>query len=118
MLSVLAPQVGRMRPDNIKMGDEMPKYIALCNWTDQGIKNVKDSPARLDAAKALAKKLGGSVVDFYMTMGGHDMVVIVDALDDESVAKFNLTLGMAGNIRTTTLKAFSEDEYRKVIGAL
>lgn len=101
-----------------QQGTKMAKYIALCSWTDQGIKNVKDSPARLDAAKALAKKLGGSVTDFYMTMGGHDMVVVVDALDDESVAKFNLMLGMGGNIRTTTLKAFSEDEYRKVIAAL
>jgi len=96
----------------------MAKYIALCNWTDQGIKNVKDSPARLDAAKALAKKLGGSVVDFYMTMGGHDMVVVVEAPDDEAVAKFNLLLGMGGNVRTTTLKAFAEADYRKVIAAL
>jgi uncharacterized protein with GYD domain len=96
----------------------MAKYIALCNWTEQGIKSVKDSPSRLDTAKALATKLGGNIDTFYMTMGTHDMVVVIDMPNDETVAKFNLMLGMAGNLRTTTLKAFGEADYRKVIAAL
>ena len=96
----------------------MARYIELLNWTDQGVKNVKDSPKRLDAARALAKKMGCEVREFYMTTGACDMVVIVDAPDDEAVAKFNLTLAMGGNVRTTTLKAFPEDAYRKIIGGL
>ena len=96
----------------------MARYIELLNWTDQGVKNVKDSPKRLDAARQLAKKLGCEVREFYMTTGACDMVVIVDAPDDEAVAKFNLTLAMGGNVRTTTLKAFPEDAYRKIIGSL
>jgi len=96
----------------------MPRYIALMNWTDQGVKNVKDSPKRLDAARAAAKKAGCEIHDVYMTMGKWDLVAIVDAPSDELVAKFNLTLAMGGNVRTTTLKAFSEDSYRRIIGEL
>jgi uncharacterized protein with GYD domain len=94
------------------------KYIALINWTDQGIKNVKDSAKRLDAARELAKKLGGSVSDAYLTIGQYDMVVMLDAPDDETAARFNLTLASGGNVRTTTLKAFPEDAYRKIIASL
>ena len=96
----------------------MAKYIALMNWTDQGIKNVKESPGRLDAARGLAKKLGCEMHDFYMTIGSYDMMVIMDAPDDETVAKFILMTGAGGNVRTTTLKAFSEDAYRKIVGSL
>ncbi len=96
----------------------MPKYIELINWTDQGVKSVKDSPARLDAARAMAKKMGIDVKEFYMTAGAVDMVVISEAPDDETMARFNLTLAMGGNVRTTTLKAFSEDSYRKIVAAL
>jgi uncharacterized protein with GYD domain len=96
----------------------MAKYIVLLSWTDQGIKNVKDSPKRLDAARELAKKMGGSIGETYLTMGAYDLVVVVDAPDDEAMAKFNLTLGSGGNVRTTTLKAFSEDAYRKIVASL
>ena len=96
----------------------MAKYILLTNWTDQGIKNVKDSPKRLDAAKALAKKLGGELRKFYMTIGAYDVVVVLEAPDDDAAAKFALTLGSAGNVRTTTLKAFSEPSYRAILGSL
>lgn len=96
----------------------MAKYIALASWTAEGAKNIKDSPARLDAAKALAKKLGCELQQFYMTIGSHDMVVIMEAPDDETMAKFALNLARGGAIRTTTLKAFSEDSYRKIIGSL
>lgn len=96
----------------------MATYILLMNWTDQGIKNVKDSPKRLDAARGLAKKHGCELRDFYMAIGKYDMIAVLEAPDDEAAAKFALTTAGGGNIRTTTVKAFSEDAYRKVIGAL
>jgi len=96
----------------------MARYIMLVNWTDQGIRNVKDSPKRLDAARDIAKGLGADVKEFYMTMGDHDMVVVVEAPTDEAVAKFVLRLGGAGNVRTKTLKAFAETEYRSIVGSL
>ena len=96
----------------------MARYILLMNWTDQGVKNVRESPGRLDAGRALAKKLGCEIREFYMTAGAADMVAIVEAPDDSTLAKFNLTLAMGGNVRTTTLKAFPEDDYRKFIGSL
>jgi uncharacterized protein with GYD domain len=96
----------------------MAKYIALVNWTDQGVKSVKDSPGRLDAARGLAKKLGCEMREFFMTIGACDMVAIMDAPDDETMAKFALTLASGGNVRTTTLKAFPEDVYRKIVGSI
>lgn len=96
----------------------MAKYVILTCWTEQGIRNIKDSAARLDAARALAKKMGCTLGDFYMTTGATDMAIIAEAPDDETMARFNLTLAMGGNIRTTTMKAFSEDSYRKIIGSL
>lgn len=96
----------------------MATYIALASWTDQGIKNVKESPKRLDAGRDLAKKLGCELKQFYMTIGPYDMVVIMEAPNDEAAAKFALSLAAAGNVRTTTLKAFPEDAYRKIIAAL
>ncbi len=96
----------------------MSAYILLMNYTQQGIENVKESPARLDKARDLLQTLGGEVKDFYLTMGSHDIVVVIDAPDDETVAKFVLTAGSHGNVRTTTLKAFSEDEFRSIIGSL
>ncbi len=96
----------------------MARYIMLANWTDQGVKNVKDSPGRLDAAKALAKKMGCEIREFYMTVGAYDMVVTAEGPDDETFAKFALTIAMGGNLRTTTLKAFPEDVYRKIISSL
>ena len=96
----------------------MAKYILLVNWTDQGIKNVKDSPKRLDGARDLAKKCGCEMQEFYMTIGAYDMVATMEAPNDEAMAKFALTLGAGGNVRTTTLKAFPEDAYRKIIGSL
>ena len=96
----------------------MGKYVMLADWTAAGIANVKDSPSRLDAARKLAKTLGGKLGDFYMTMGGHDMMAIVDMPNDAAMASFALKLGGGGYIRTHTLKAFSEKEYRQVIGGL
>ncbi len=96
----------------------MSTYFILANWTEQGIKAVKASPKRLRAAKRLAKDCGVKFRSFHMTLGQYDIVVSVEAPDDEAVARFALALGSAGNVRTTTLKGFTEQEYRKIIESL
>lgn len=96
----------------------MATYIMLMNWTDQGAKSVKDSPKRLDSARQVARKAGCELRDFYMVMGKHDMVAILEAPNDESAAKFTLSVAGTGNVRTTTMKAFSEAEYRNVMQSL
>ena len=96
----------------------MPTYIGVYNYTEQGIKNVKESPARLDAAKKLVADLGGKLKAFYLTMGIFDIVVIVEAPDDEAAAKFALTLSAGGNVSGQTLKAFEETDYRRIISEL
>ncbi len=96
----------------------MPSYIILTTYTDQGIRNIKESPNRLDAAKTLASDLGGELTQFHLTMGAYDIVVLAEFPDDEAMARFTLALGSRGNVRTTTLKAFTEAEYRQVIAAL
>ncbi len=96
----------------------MPTYIGFANHTDQGIRNVKDSPKRLDAAKALAKDLGGELKQFYLTMGAYDIVIVLDLPGDDAAAKFALSLCSRGNVRTTTVKAFTEAEYRDIVASL
>jgi uncharacterized protein with GYD domain len=96
----------------------MPTYISLCSWTQQGIEKVKDSPARLDAAKKAFKAAGGELKQFYLTMGRCDMVIISEAPNDEAAAKAALTVAQHGSVRTETLRAFTEDEYRKLLGSL
>lgn len=92
----------------------MSKYILLLNWTEQGLKAIKNSGARYDAAKELASKSGCTLETIYMTMGRYDQVAIVDAPSDEALATFNLRVGMLGNTRSVTLKAFPEAEYKKI----
>jgi uncharacterized protein with GYD domain len=99
-------------------GFEMGKYINLINWTEDGVKAVKNSGARWDAAKELARKHGATFETIYMTLGQYDLVAILDAPSDEIAAKIGLLLGMGGAIRTTTLKAFAEDDYRKILAGL
>jgi uncharacterized protein with GYD domain len=96
----------------------MPTYVSLINYTDQGVRNVKDSPKRLDAAKKLIKDMGGELKAVYLTMGAYDLVTVAEAPNDETVAKFVLTLAAAGNVRTVTMKAFPETEYRKLVSTL
>ena len=96
----------------------MTTYIVLINWTEQGIKNVRESPKRLDAAKKVLSDMGGSFKQFYLTMGDHDMVAVCEAPDDAVAARFALVLGMGGNVRTRTLKAFPEAAYREIIASL
>ena len=96
----------------------MAKYIMLVTWTEQGAQKVKESPKRLDIARGIAKKLGAELKDFYMTMGEYDMVAHLEAPDDTVAAKFALTLATSGAVRTKTLKAFTEADYRSIIGSL
>ena len=96
----------------------MTTYFILINWTDQGIKNVKDSPKRVDAARKAVKDIGGDLKSFYMLQGSYDAVLILEAPNDEALAKFLLKIGSLGNVRTTTLRAYPEAEYRKIIGEL
>jgi uncharacterized protein with GYD domain len=96
----------------------MPTYISFLRWTRQGIENVKDSSKRLDAGRKAFKKVGVKLKDTYLTMGQYDLICVLEAPDDASVAKALLTLGSQGNVQTETLKAFTEDEYRKIIGSL
>ena len=96
----------------------MATYIVLIDYTDQGIRNIKDSPSRLDAARQAMKDLGGELKDTYLTLGAHDLVAVVEAPSDEVLAKFALTIGSQGNVRTTTLRAFTETEYRGIVQSL
>lgn len=96
----------------------MPTYITLLNWTQQGIAKVKASPKRLDAGRKAFKKMGVEIKDTYLTMGPYDLVCVIEAPDGETAAKAILSLGAAGNVRTLTLPAFTEDEYRKIVGSL
>ena len=93
----------------------MATYVVLFDWTEQGIKGYKDSPARVDAAREQMAEVGVKIKDIYWTLGGHDLVGIVEAADDESLTKALLALGAAGNIRTTTLRAFSQAEFAGLI---
>ena len=96
----------------------MPTYIALLKYTQKGIAAIEGSPARLDAGRAAFKQMGVEIKDTYLTMGRYDLVCVIDAPDDETYARAMLTLGSQGNVSTETLKAFSEDQYRKIVGSL
>jgi len=96
----------------------MPTYISLLRYTQQGIQNIKEGPTRLDAAKQGFEAMGAKILAFYLVMGQYDAVVVTEAPDDETAAKLALSIGSQGAIRTETLRAFPEDEYRKVIAAL
>lgn len=96
----------------------MPTYIALLKWTSQGVTNVKDSAKRLDAGREAFAKAGVKLKDAYLTMGRYDLITVVEAPDDETYAKATLALGMQGNVSSETLRAFTEDEYRRIIGSL
>lgn len=96
----------------------MATYITLLRFTEKGIENIKEGPARLDAAKQAFQAMGAELKAFYLVTGAYDAVVIGEVPDDETVAKLALMIGSQGNIRTETLRAFTEDEYRKIISGL
>ncbi len=96
----------------------MPTYVQLVDYTEKGIMHVKESPHRLDAAKAMIEDMGGRILAFYLTMGPHDAVVVFEAPDDETAALFSLRVGALGNVRTTTMRAFGEGEFRRIAARL
>ena len=96
----------------------MATYISLCHYTAEGIKTIKEAPKRLDKAKALARKLGGEMTALYLTMGSFDVVAVYDLPDDEAAARFALIIGRTGAVTTTTLRAFPEADYRRLVGEL
>jgi uncharacterized protein with GYD domain len=96
----------------------MPTFLLSLNWTEQGIRSIKDAPKRAQAARDLGKKLGVNLKEVYLTTGDSDLLVIADAADGENIAKFAMTLGSQGNVRTRTSRAWSESEMHKMIGEL
>lgn len=96
----------------------MATFITLARYTQQGISKIKDSPNRVDAYRKAVQSAGGSLKNFYLTLGRYDIVVITDAPSDEAVARLTLATGSLGNITTETLRAFTEDEFRKIVASL
>jgi uncharacterized protein with GYD domain len=94
----------------------MPTYVSLLNWTEQGIRAYKDTLDRAQAATEVAEQLGGSLKDVYWTVGPYDLVTVTEFPDDETSTAFLLALGAQGNIRTTTLRAFDQDEMASIVG--
>jgi uncharacterized protein with GYD domain len=93
----------------------MPSYVTLINWTDQGVRNFKESVKRYEAAAAALDKLGVHFRDIYWTVGPYDLVAIIEAADEETATAGLLSVAAEGGIRTTTLRAFDVDEMRAVI---
>jgi uncharacterized protein with GYD domain len=96
----------------------MPTYVTLIRYTEQGIKTFKDLPRRLEETRKAGEPLNATLVAFYLTMGQYDAVVVSEAPDDETVAKLALAAGGRGNVRTETLRAFTEDEAKKIASEL
>jgi uncharacterized protein with GYD domain len=96
----------------------MPTYIALLKWTPQGLQDVKESPSRLDAARKSLESVGVKMKDFYMVTGRYDMIAICDAPDEGAVARALLSVTSRAGITSETCRAFTEEEYRQIIGGL
>jgi uncharacterized protein with GYD domain len=93
----------------------MATYIMLANFTDQGLRNVKDSPKRAEAFKELAKGAGVTVKDLYWTLGQYDILVVAEAQDDMAITALGLNLGKSGNVRTQTLRAFAPGDMNQIL---
>ena len=96
----------------------MATFVSLLSYTQQGIAGIKDSPKRLDQAREAFQGMGITIKEVYLTMGEHDLMIIFDAPDSETVAKALLMIGAQGNVSTTTMPAFGEDSYREIVGSL
>ncbi|MDQ3832262.1 MAG: GYD domain-containing protein [Actinomycetota bacterium] len=96
----------------------MATYLVLFNWTDQGIRNVRDTVDRYDRATELGEKHGVRIEQIYWTVGPYDIAVVAEAPDDESVSAFLLELSSAGNLRTTTLRAYNREEMSSILERL
>jgi uncharacterized protein with GYD domain len=96
----------------------MSAYVLLCNYTDQGIRTIKDVPKRRAAAREMAKKFGIELKGGHLALGAYDLIVHAEAASDEAIAKYVLSMASKGNLHTTTLKVFSEAETDKIIAAV
>ena len=96
----------------------MPTYIAFLKWTQQGRQNIKQSPSRLDAARKAFEAVGVKMKDFYMVTGQYDFITVIDAPDDTALAKALLATTSQGGVVTETCRAFTEEEYRRIVGGL
>ncbi len=96
----------------------MATFISLVGWTDQGIRNVKQTTARADAFKAMAHRVGVTVKEIYWTVGPYDLVMVMEGPDEETVTALLLSLGALGNVRTQTLRGFSEEEEKRIIAKM
>ena len=96
----------------------MPTYVWLVKWTDQGIRNVKETTKRAKSFKEMAEKKGAKVKEILWTMGRYDLVLLIDAPNDETISSLTLALGMSGNVKTETLKSFSAQEMDQVLKGL
>ena len=93
----------------------MPRYIILCNWTEQGAKGARDTVKRARAAATALEKLGGKLVQCFWTLGQYDLVLIADAPDEATITALGLQIGVLGNVRTCTLRAFDEGEMETIL---
>ena len=96
----------------------MPTYITLVRFTQTGIERINEGPARLDDAKQIFESMGAKIKEFYLVMGRYDMVIVVEAPDDETVTKLALRIGARGTSRTETFRAFTEVQYREIVSGL
>ena len=96
----------------------MATFIVLGSFTEQGIRNIKESPKRTEAFKALAAKVGVKVKDIYWTLGNYDIVSIVESPDTATATSLGLAVASLGNLRTETLTAFSAEEFGKILGKM
>ena len=96
----------------------MATYLVLIQFTEQGIKNIKDSPKRASHATAMAKKMGVKIKEIYRTLGAHDGAVIVEAPDDEAITAWSLSVGAHGFVKTETMRAFTAKEFESILGKM
>lgn len=96
----------------------MPTYVTLMRFTDQGIRNIKEGPSRLEAAKKLFQSAGAEIKSYYLALGNYDAIAIIDGPNDEVAARLALAIGAQGNVRTDTMRVFTEPEYRKLVSGL
>ena len=96
----------------------MPTYVTLMRYTDQGILNIKEGPARLEAANKLFQSSGAEIKSFYLALGNYDAIVVSEGPNDDVAARLALAIGAQGNVRTDTMRVFNEAEYRKLVSGL
>ena len=96
----------------------MARYVSLIQFADQGIRNIKDTIKRGDAAIAQAEKMGMKIIEEFWTLGAYDVVLLVDAPDDETMTAFMLKVGSLGNVKTATMRAFGKEEMEKILAKI